>query len=352
MEASNQEVEVEVETESELTFEQLLDNLEVKNSDSPNLNPSPVTTPEAVSVPEQAVKEVSLQDAVKDYLSKNKVRILIGTPCFGGQVHSGYFQSMCELIQKMTLLGINYEILNIGNESLVTRARNGIVAKFLGQDEYTHLMFIDADVTFPWLGVIRLLLSDRDLCGACYPKKNINWEKVKQQVKKDNTIDTKLLLAKSLDYVFNPVYFQDEQGNTIAKMENGFVRVKDIATGFMMIKKNVFTAMKLKFPELKYNNNVAGYHTGNTAECFYSFFDTAIDEESRVYLSEDYLFCKRWRQLGGDLWLDLQTNLNHTGTMDFIGSLMININEMDDLNADTVVTQNTIVPGTENIGNS
>ena len=86
-------------------------------------------------------------------------------------------------------------------------------------------------------------------------------------------------------------------------------------------------------------------------DCFYTFFDTAIDEESRVYLSEDYLFCKRWRKLGGELWLDLSSNLNHTGTMDFIGSLMMNINEIDDLNADTVVTQNTIVPGTENLEN-
>ena len=320
------------------TFEQLLDNLEVKNDDPPN------TTPEPNVDAEQTDKQISLQEAVELYLSKNKVRILIGTPCFGGQVYSGYFQSMCDLVQKLTVLKIPYDILNIGNESLVTRARNGIVAKFLGNDDFSHLIFIDADITFPWIGVIKLLLSDRDVCGACYPKKNINWEKVKNQVKKNPSIDNKMLLAKSLDYVFNPVYFKDEQNNTVARMENGFVKVKDVATGFMMIKRNVFTAMKLKYPELQYKNNVAGYHNEQTADNFYTFFDTAIDPDSKVYLSEDYLFCKRWRELGGDLWLDLDTNLNHTGSMDYVGSLFLNINEMDDLNADTVATHNTILP--------
>ena len=103
-------------------------------------------------------------------------------------------------------------------------------------------------------------------------------------------------------------------------------QVKDIGTGFMMIKKSVIMKMIEKYPETKYVNNVAGY---GKAELFYSLFDCAIDPVSRVYLSEDYLFCKRWIEIGGELWLDICTNLNHTGVIDYKGCLGMVINEID-----------------------
>ena len=119
------------------------------------------------------------------------------------------------------------------------------------------------------------------------------------------------------------------------------VKVKDIGTGFMMIKKCVIETMKLKYPELQYKNNVAGYHNDQTADNFYTFFDTAIDPESKVYLSEDYLFCKRWIECGGDLWLDLSTNLNHTGSMDYRGCIALNINTLDSMNEDAMMLDKT-----------
>ena len=69
--------------------------------------------------------------AVKQYLLKNKVKIIFGTPCFGGMLHNGYFQSMIELAANFTKLNLPYEVMTIGNESLIQRARNGIVAKFM-----------------------------------------------------------------------------------------------------------------------------------------------------------------------------------------------------------------------------
>jgi hypothetical protein len=287
-------------------------------------------------------KEVSVAEVVNKFLSDNPVRVLIGTPCYAGQLHTGYFQSMIDLAINFTKLNIPFEVINIGNESLIPRARNGIVAKFLGEKTYTHLMFIDADITFSWVSVLRLILNNKDLTGGVYPKKHLNWGKIIRCAQRDPTMNSKEIIARSVDYVFNPVYFNGEENKLMAKVVNGFVQVKDVPTGFMMIKRNVFDSMMHKYPERKYNNNVAGYHTDDTAEYFYNFFDTEIDQEAKVYLSEDYLFCKLWRECGGDLWVDLSTNLNHTGSMDFIGSLQLTIGEEDDLNEDTVVTKNTI----------
>jgi hypothetical protein len=105
----------------------------------------------------------------------------------------------------------------------------------------------------------------------------------------------------------------------------------------MMIKRSVIKKMIAKFPDTKYRNNVAGYGQNNMNDYFYSLFDCCIDPVSKVYLSEDYLFCKRWIDIGGELWLDLNTNLNHTGIIDYKGCLGITINEPDVLNKDAQI---------------
>jgi hypothetical protein len=278
----------------------------------------------------------NLLDNLRKFLSKNKVKIIFGTPCFGGQLHVGYFQSILDLSVNFTKLGIPFEVMSIGNESLITRARNGIVAKFMGDKDATHLMFIDADITFSWISVIKLLICGKELCGGCYPKKCFNWDKIKHHIKKTPEIKDDELMAKSLDYVFNPIYVQ-QGDNIVIQLENGFARVKDIGTGFMMIRKSVIIKMMDKYPETKYRNNVAGYGVTDVSEYFYTLFDCAIDPVSKVYLSEDYLFCKRWIDVGGELWLDLNTNLNHTGLLDYRGCLAITINEVDVLNKDAQI---------------
>jgi len=315
------------------SFEDFTKNLETQNNDS--------TTP---SIPENQEKnqEVPLQEVVEKFLKENNVRILFGTPCYGGMLHTGYYQSMIDLAINFTKLNIPFEIVNIGNESLITRARNGIVAKFLGNSVYTHLMFIDADITFSWVSVLKLILGNKELSGGVYPKKHLNWKKIIKCAQSNKEMDHKEIIARSVDYVFNPVYFTDDTNRMIAKVVNGMVQVKDVPTGFMMIQRSVFDSMIHKFPERKYKNNVAGYHNKDTEEFFYNFFAVEIDPDARVYLSEDYTFCKLWRECGGDLWVDLSTNLNHTGTMDYIGALQLIIGESDDLNEDTVVTGNTI----------
>jgi hypothetical protein len=229
-------------------------------------------------------------------------------------------------------------MMTIGNESLIQRARNGIVAKFMGDSEATHLMFIDADITFSWVSIIKLLLSGKELSGGCYPKKCFNWDKIKHHIQKKSDLKDDELMAKSLDYVFNPIYHK-EGDNVVIKLDNGMAQVKDIGTGFMLIRKSAIHKMIAKFPDTKYRNNVAGYSQGQNKadDYFYCLFDCAIDPVSRVYLSEDYLFCKRWIDIGGELWLDLNTNLNHTGLIDYKGCLSITIGEVDVLNKDAQI---------------
>jgi len=101
-------------------------------------------------------------------------KILIGTPCYNGAVTIQYVSSLLRLQQMFVQKGIEFSLAMLGSESLITRARNFIVSQFLGRPQFTHLLFIDADIGFDpaflgglvdrlglrnvsWLGLVRIL---------------------------------------------------------------------------------------------------------------------------------------------------------------------------------------------------
>jgi hypothetical protein len=52
----------------------------------------------------------------------------------------------------------------------------------------------------------------------------------------------------------------------------------------------------------------------------YALFDCMIEPETGHYLSEDYTFCKRWRAIGGKVWLNTKSSLIHIGAHEFLGN--------------------------------
>ena len=57
-------------------------------------------------------------------------------------------------------------ILHLQSESLITRGRNHIVRKFLSEESFTHLFWIDSDIAFSADAVFRLLRADRDVAAG------------------------------------------------------------------------------------------------------------------------------------------------------------------------------------------
>ena len=76
-----------------------------------------------------------------------KSKFFIATPCYGGALTEPYFRSVVKMMTFFNGHRIPLAFGTIANESLVTRARNVLLAYFLASD-YTHLMFIDADIEF------------------------------------------------------------------------------------------------------------------------------------------------------------------------------------------------------------
>ena len=236
--------------------------------------------------------------------------VMIATPAFANMVSAIYMTSVIDLKLEAHKRDIPLDIKTCGNESLITRARNNLVALFLDNPHYTHLMFIDADIGFNPLAFFKMLDFDKDIVSGVYPHKTINWSKLK------NIADTnpQQIPQKLLHYNLN-----------IANPEkteylNGFIKVLDAATGFMLIKKNVFEKMIDAYPELAYKADCNGATSLNQLK-HWAFFDCMIDPTSKRYLSEDYTFCRRWQQLNGEIWCDVTSPMSHMGNYIFQGDV-------------------------------
>ena len=252
-----------------------------------------------------------------------KIKIFVATPCYGGMLSVNYFEGCLALMHECIRQGIGLQFATIGNESLVTRARNTLVQLFMDdKNKYTHLLFIDADIGFEYKTVMRMLDLDEEVVAAIYPRKAIDWRKVTKKAQEKPDITPDELHAFSLEYnlnVKNPDHIE---------MRKGFIEVMDAATGFMLIKRNVFNKMKVAYPHLKFTND---QHLGQphedkfkyheTSDWNYAFFDTMIDPDSKRYLSEDYAFCRLWQKIGGTVYADVFSGVTHYGTYSFRGNI-------------------------------
>ena len=107
--------------------------------------------------------------------------ILICTPCFGGMVSQGYMLSVIRLMSYAKSAGFDASLSMVGYDALISRARSTLVAAFLDNPTATHLLFVDADISFEPQQVERLLNINKDFTGALYPLKSIDWELIPQR---------------------------------------------------------------------------------------------------------------------------------------------------------------------------
>ncbi len=235
------------------------------------------------------------------------VKLFLSTPCYGGLCLEPFLTSILRL--QILLMKEKVELLldTTENESLVHRARNVSVGRFMQKTDADLVMFVDADVHFDPESVVRLINSGHDISVACYPKKIVMWDQAKERLASGDNRNP-AMLASSLVVNF---------GAHSRPIENGFVEILDGPTGFMMIKRSVFERMEKHFPELDCVND----HQNRDFDKYHACFDCMIDPVSRRYLSEDYAFCRRWQQMGGKIFADVHTTLGHVGNLPFSGCM-------------------------------
>ncbi len=217
----------------------------------------------------------------------SKVHLHIGIPCYGGMVSEPTMTSFLRFVLLASKVGLAWSLDTMVNESLVTRARNNLMAKMMTNKAATHFMFIDADIRFQPESIFQMVSSGKEVIGGLYPKKSL-----------------------PVNYVINLKAETRVQGDLFT--------VDTMGTGFLMFQRHVYEKLIAAHPETKYVDDVG---LGKQFEpMMYSIFDVKIDEKGH-YLSEDWLFCRRWTALGGEIWAHGKALLNHIGHYEFQGDL-------------------------------
>jgi len=209
-------------------------------------------------------------------------KLMIGLPAYDHKVGLKMAVSLMRFGQMAVEHGINLQISSICGCSVVSRARNIIANEFLKSD-CDNLMFIDSDMTFQPEDLLRLFAfgQEKAIVAGAY------------EARKEGKI-----------YILT----LDGDSGSIYMDKMGLVRAKRVATGFMMIKREVFTTLAEKHPEW--------YHRDTSSEeMLYSFFDFDVRPEGMI--GEDFLFCERTLEAGFSIWLDPSIKLGHMGVHEF-----------------------------------
>lgn len=227
--------------------------------------------------------------------------VFIATPAYGCSVTTAYVKSVMLMRVHLAKRKIPTQVFLLGNESLVCRARNICVAQFL-RSPCTHLLFIDADISFDPQILDAMLQFDKDIVTAIYSKKNFDWDRF-ARVSADPACQEPVN-QRALDFNINLL----EDQKIVDRM---FVKVHDAATGFMLIKRECIDRMQRCYPSLWAKNDIPGICKDIPTYC--ALFGVRIDPRDRRYLSEDWMFCRLWQLVGGEVWANIAAPICHTG---------------------------------------
>lgn len=205
----------------------------------------------------------------------------LATPCYGGEVHANYARSLLRLKDACAdrRLAIHTELG--GGEALIGRGRATMMAAFLASGA-ERLLFVDADVGFPAEAAFRLIDTGRDVAGGVYPKRAQAGGGA---------------LALEVDLL---------EGEP----ETPLRRVAAVGAGFLMISRAAAQRMTTGYPQLM--ARLGDVHGSRAAQAA-MVFDTLIDPDTGEYLADHQAFCRRWRDLGGEVWAAFDLGLSHMG---------------------------------------
>ena len=219
--------------------------------------------------------------------------------CYNQTCNANYMLAVISLIQKFQELNIKLTLYPIMAEALVSRGRNAAVAHFMGSSA-THMFFIDSDIIFNPADVVKLLNSGKSVIGGVYPKKFLKTQNNALQVE------------------FN--------ASGQVGIEGDVCLVDYVPAGFLCIRRDAVEKLISDNSDLKYTNNIEGYHSVESVDYYYDFFKPGVDLGTKQYMGEDFGFCKLLKDAGVPMYVYPNITLAHVGQFNYIGNFQELIN--------------------------
>lgn len=243
------------------------------------------------------------------------MKLFIPIICYNHTANTEFMFSLMQLLIALKHNNIETVFFPINFDSLISRARNAAAAHFLTDKTATHLLFIDSDIEFKPDDVFNLINANKPVICAAYAQKWLDQNAIKTHFSKPTIpfnpfeICTKtsvhLLPADKVDYI---------------------MKVKYATTGFLLVQRHVFETIANNNPTLSYINDIDGYSSANS-DCFYNFFPTIINPDTKRYESEDYGFSRLWTESGGEIFVATNISLKHHGWFAYPANLYRQLTE-------------------------
>jgi hypothetical protein len=216
---------------------------------------------------------------------------MLATPAYSGNVTIPYALSFNNTVMLLNEKGIEVLPFIIASGSLLVAERNRIIEKFWNSD-CTHLLCIDADLGWAHQGVLAMLETKKEFIAGCYPAR-----------------------GKEKEFLFRPV--KNNNGSLIQDVEHKhLLKMEYIPAGFMLISRSVIEKMRNKHPDLYYEP----IDSRNNSGLGYCFFNTEV--YAGEFWGEDYVFCRKAREAGVDIWVDPLIQFDHAGTVGMLAEAL------------------------------
>jgi hypothetical protein len=206
-------------------------------------------------------------------------KIFIGTPCFEYKVNANYVKTLLEFEK----LGIDFEPFFL-HDSLITRARNELITQFYENSTFTHLFWLDGDVSIPGEGLQTLLSHQVDVIAAPVPIKDLS-PGARQSIR-----------------------------ITYEEIKPYLYKAEAAATGCFLISKKSVSALV----------ESSSYYFVNdeSTRKLYNVFEVGI--RNNQYMSEDWDISYKLRDLGFEIYIDSSFPILHAGIHNYTRGPMLN----------------------------
>lgn len=211
-------------------------------------------------------------------------KLMIATPAYSGNVTIPYALSYAQTTSMLAAHGVETVPMITASGSLLVAERNKIIEAFWVSD-CTHLLCIDADLGWPAQAVVAMLGFDKDFVAGVYPARG--------------TKDT---------FLFRPV--EDGQNRIVQdETHKHLLKAEYIPAGFMLLSRGAIQKMRDAYPHLRFEPK----NKENNSPPGFLLFNTEVWQGE--FWGEDYVFCRRARDAGIDIWVDPLIQFDHAGTI-------------------------------------
>jgi hypothetical protein len=248
------------------------------------------------------------------------MKILIGTPAYGESVTTTYCETLIWILnhfrEKHPHIAFEHKFLAF---ALLPHMRNYFASRVLNDQSYTHLLFIDSDMGFAPTLIEHMIALDKTVVGCVYPKRKLDLARLSELTKSVGNLQVARLIAQDYVGAGASIEFNGEASIDNLITEGPAIKVKHAGTGVMLIQRQVFEAIKKRYPELWAEDISDSYANfglkGGVLQCFESLVD-----QRGIYVGEDVSFCHRWREgCGGEIWSVVTETIVHKGADTFVG---------------------------------